>query len=373
MYTSGTTGLPKGAVLRRGAIAADLDGLAEAWEWTADDTLVHGLPLFHVHGLVLGVLGALRVGIAPDPHRPADARRVRGGGRIAVLRRPDRVVAGLRRPAAARDCAAPACWSRAARRCRCRSSSSGRADRPVARRAVRDDRDADHPVDAGRRRAPAGHVGLPIDGSRPGSSATTARPRRHDGESIGELQVRGPTLFSSYLGQPEATAASFDDGWFVTGDAATIGPDGFHRIVGRKSIDIIKSGGYKVGAGEVEAALLAHPGVSEAAVVGVADDDLGQRIVAFVVADGVDGATLVDVRRRTALGPQATARGARRRSAAAQRDGQGAEEPARAVTGPSAAARRRQGAMQRVTSWPMPSISLTSSSPGLRKIGGLRA
>ena len=83
-----------------------------------------------------------------------------------------------------------------------------------------------------------------------------------------------------------------DDGWFATGDGATVGPDGFHRIVGRKSTDIIKTGGYKVGAGEVEAALLDHPSVREAAVIGVADDDLGQRIVAFVVADGVDRATL---------------------------------------------------------------------------------
>ena len=106
--------------------------------------------------------------------------------------------------------------------------------------------------------------------------------------------MRGSTLFSSYLGQPEVTAASFDDGWFVTGDAVTIGPDGFHRVVGRKSIDIIKSGGFKIGAGEVEAALLAHPGVAEAAVIGVADDDLGQRIVGFVVGEGLDGATLVD-------------------------------------------------------------------------------
>ena len=81
--------------------------------------------------------------------------------------------------------------------------------------------------------------------------------------------ARGEQSRQRKPGQPETTARSFDDGWFVTGDAATIGPDGFHRIVGRKSIDIIKTGGYKVGAGEVEAALLAHPGVAEAAVIGL--------------------------------------------------------------------------------------------------------
>jgi fatty acid CoA ligase FadD36 len=115
----------------------------------------------------------------------------------------------------------------------------------------------------------------------------------HDGESVGELQVRGATLFDGYLNRPDATAASFaPGGWFATGDAATIGPDGFHRIVGRTSTDIIKTGGYKVGAGEVEAALLDHPAVREAAVVGMPDDDLGQRVVAFVVADGVAPAEL---------------------------------------------------------------------------------
>src|SRR5690606_23778159 len=106
-----------------------------------------------------------------------------------------------------------------------------------------------------------------------------------DGQSVGGLQVRGATLFSGYLGQPERTAAEYTpDGWWRTGDAAAIDADGFHRIVGRASIDIIKSGGYKVGAGEVESALLGHPAVAEAAVLGLPDDDLGERIVAFVVA-----------------------------------------------------------------------------------------
>jgi fatty acid CoA ligase FadD36 len=85
-----------------------------------------------------------------------------------------------------------------------------------------------------------------------------------------------------------------DDGWFVTGDAVSIDPGGFHKIVGRSSIDIIKSGGYKVGAGEVESVLLAHPSVDECAVVGMPDDDLGERIVAFVVGDVVDPEVLIE-------------------------------------------------------------------------------
>jgi fatty acid CoA ligase FadD36 len=105
-----------------------------------------------------------------------------------------------------------------------------------------------------------------------------------DGESLGELQVCGATLFDGYLGLPEATDAAFTtDGWFRTGDVATIAPDGTHRIVGRASVDLIKSGGYRIGAGEIEGVLLGHPRVAECAVVGVPDDDLGQRIVAVVV------------------------------------------------------------------------------------------
>jgi fatty acid CoA ligase FadD36 len=120
-------------------------------------------------------------------------------------------------------------------------------------------------------------------------------PVTHDGETIGGLQVRGATLFDGYLHLPDTTAeAMTDDGWFVTGDAVTIGPDGFHRIVGRASVDIIKSGGYKVGAGEVETVLLSHPSVDEVAVIGVPDDDLGERIVAFVVGDQPDERALID-------------------------------------------------------------------------------
>jgi malonyl-CoA/methylmalonyl-CoA synthetase len=100
---------------------------------------------------------------------------------------------------------------------------------------------------------------------------------------MGEVAVRGPHVFLGYLNRPDATAAVLDhEGWFFTGDLATL-EDGHLRIVGRRATDLIKCGGYKVGAGEVEAALLEHPLVREAAVVGRADADLGERIVAFVV------------------------------------------------------------------------------------------
>jgi len=140
-----------------------------------------------------------------------------------------------------------------------------------------------------------GYVGVPIAGVETRLRSDAGDPVPHDGETIGGLQVRGDTLFSGYLNLPDKTADSMtDDGWFVTGDAVTIGPDGYHRIVGRASIDIIKSGGYKVGAGEVETALLSHPSVAEVAVVGVPDDDLGERIVAYVVGDTAEPQTLID-------------------------------------------------------------------------------
>ena len=105
-----------------------------------------------------------------------------------------------------------------------------------------------------------------------------------DDTTFGEVAVRGPHVFAGYLDRPEATAAVLDaEGWFYTGDLATRSPDGSIRIVGRRATDLIKCGGFKVGAGEVEAALLEHPAVREAAVIGVPHDDLGEAIVAFVV------------------------------------------------------------------------------------------
>ena len=138
-----------------------------------------------------------------------------------------------------------------------------------------------------------GWVGLPLAGVQTRLVDDDGAPVPHDGETIGRLQVQAPTMFDGYLNRPDATADAFDsDGWYRTGDAAVIDGDGMHRIVGRESVDLIKSGGYRIGAGEVETALLGHPGVAEVAVVGLPDDDLGQRIVAFVVGDAEPGALI---------------------------------------------------------------------------------
>ncbi|WP_235487636.1 acyl-CoA synthetase [Streptomyces roseoverticillatus] len=288
LYTSGTTGAPKGALIPRRAVAAGLDGLAEAWQWTAEDTLVHGLPLFHVHGLVLGVLGALRTGCRlVHTGRPAPEAYAAAGGSLyfGVPTVWSRVV---REPSAARELA----------KARLLVSGSAALPAPVFRdlEALTGQRPVERygmtetlitvSARAGGERRP-GAVGTPLPGVRTRLVAAEG--------GIGELEVRGPTLFSGYLGRPEATeAAHTADGWFRTGDIAAIEEDGTHRIVGRASTDLIKSGGYRVGAGEVENALLDHPAVREAAVVGVPHDDLGQEIVAYVVADGATEKQLID-------------------------------------------------------------------------------
>ena len=139
-----------------------------------------------------------------------------------------------------------------------------------------------------------GWVGVPVEGVRTRVVGEDGGIIDPGGGTIGELHVAGATLFDGYLGRPDATVAAMDGDWFRTGDAAVIDTAGHHRIAGRQSIDIIKTGGFKVGAGEVEAALLGHPSVTEAAVVGLPDDDLGQRIVAYVVGEGVDAAALIE-------------------------------------------------------------------------------
>jgi malonyl-CoA/methylmalonyl-CoA synthetase len=132
-----------------------------------------------------------------------------------------------------------------------------------------------------------GTVGLPLPGVdlRLVDDAGEVIEAR-DGETVGEIEVTGDNLFLGYLNRPEATAQVMRDGWFRTGDMAVREPDGYVRIVGRRATDLIKSGGYKIGAGEIENALLEHPAVAEVAVTGEPDDDLGERIVAWVVPAG---------------------------------------------------------------------------------------
>ena len=296
MYTSGTTGPPKGAVLSHGAVEAGLDALAEAWAWTSDDVVVHGLPLFHVHGLILGVLGSLRVGSRlRHTVRPLPGAYAEAGGSLYF---------GV--PTVwSRVCAEPDA-ARALSGARLLVSGSAALPAPVFERlhALTGHRPAERYgmtetlITVSNRaddpdRQP-GQVGFPVAGVHTRLVDDDGGEVPADGESIGELWVRGPMLFDGYRNQPPS-----GDDWFRTGDIATIGPNRRHRIVGRRSTDLIKSGGYRIGAGEVEDALLAHERVREAAVVGTPHHDLGEQVTAYVVADGVGDRELIDFVART--------------------------------------------------------------------------
>jgi malonyl-CoA/methylmalonyl-CoA synthetase len=298
VYTSGTTGPPKGAILPRRAVAANLDALADAWQWTAADRLVHGLPLFHVHGLVLGILGPLRRGGAVEHlgrfSPPAAAAALRRGGtmlfgvptmyhRLAeAAERDERIAEAL---AGARLLVSGSAALPAAEHERLRRLTGQRV---VERYGMTETLITTSTRADGDRRP--GSVGTPLAGVElrllddDGAELTVA-----DGATIGDIAVRSPGMFTGYLNRPDATAEALRDGWFHTGDLATRDPDGSLRIVGRRATDLIKSGGFKIGAGEIEATLLEHPGVREVAVAARPDADLGERVVAWVVrADGAE-------------------------------------------------------------------------------------
>jgi malonyl-CoA/methylmalonyl-CoA synthetase len=292
LYTSGTTGPPKGAVLTHRNAAFDLDALADAWGWTERDVVVHALPLFHVHGLILGFLGVLRVGgtlrLLPRfaPEGLAAAMEAGGTMLFAVPTMYHRI---------AEHCEAVPGDAR--RLARARLVVSGSAGLPVrenerlfrlfGKRVVERYGLTETLMNTAARhdgpRTP-GTVGPPLPGVELRLVDDQRRPLAPGPDVLGEVAVRGPNVFAGYLNRPDATAAAMDaDGFFYTGDIAALTPAGEVKIVGRRATDLIKTGGYKVGAGEVEAALLEHPAVREAAVIGVPDDDLGERIVAFVV------------------------------------------------------------------------------------------
>ncbi|MFF5972143.1 acyl-CoA synthetase [Streptomyces sp. NPDC012769] len=308
VYTSGTTGPPKGVVLSRRAIAASLDALADAWSWTDEDVLVHGLPLFHVHGLVLGVLGPLRRGgelrhlgsfsVEGVAKELGSGEGTGSGGGTVLFGVPTmyhRLAEALPHdPALVRALAGARLLvsGSAALPVHDHERITAATGRTVIERYGMTETLMNTSVPGGSGPRP-GSVGLPLRGVElrlVEEDGTVLGPAAYDGETVGEIQVKGPNLFTAYLDRPDATAAAFtDDGWFRTGDMAVREADGYVRIVGRKATDLIKSGGYKIGAGEIENALLDHPGVREAAVTGEPDPDLGERIVAWVVpADPAD-------------------------------------------------------------------------------------
>jgi malonyl-CoA/methylmalonyl-CoA synthetase len=290
VYTSGTTGRSKGAMLLHRNLLANAGAICEAWRWTAGDHLLLTLPLFHGHGLMVGAHGTLVAGASAELWRRFDAAGVYEAlleGRFTMFFGVPTMYARLLREAAGR--------TERPRPLRLYVSGSAPlspqtfaefeeefGQRILERYGMTETgMNLTNPCDGERR---PGTVGMPFPGQEARVVDAKAREPLPAGE-VGEIEVRGPHVFAGYWNQPEATAGSFDEeGWFRTGDLGYVGEDGYFTITGRKG-DLIVSGGYNVYPREVEEVLEGCPGVAEVAVVGLPDPEFGERVAAVVVRD----------------------------------------------------------------------------------------
>ncbi len=286
-YTSGTTGRPKGALLSHGNLAATLHALHRAWAWSPADRLLHVLPLYHVHGLVVAQLGALYAGalsIWMDRFDPLDVLlAIREHGitlfmgvptfysRFVAL--PSHVVPDLSSVRLFTSGSAPLPAS-------VHESFRKRYGHSILERYGMTEVGMvlSNPY-AGPRRP--GSVGIPLPGVR-ARVVHRQSGRELPAGQVGEIQVRGPSVFQGYLGLPEQSAAALEKGWMKTGDLGYRDPDGYYHLVGRSN-DMIITGGFNVYPRQVEAVLEEHPDVAEAAVLGIPAPDLGEEVAAAVV------------------------------------------------------------------------------------------
>jgi malonyl-CoA/methylmalonyl-CoA synthetase len=294
LYTSGSTGRPKGALWTHGNLSTQVEVLTEAWGWSAGDRILLVLPLHHVHGLVNVLTCALWNGamceILPRFDAAATWDRIASGELTLFMAVPTVYQRLLR------------AWEEAEPKERRRMSEgaaqlrlmvSGSAALPVSL-LERWREITSHTL---LERFGMTEIGMalsnPLDGDRiPGAvgrplPTVEARLVDEDGERVppgspGELEVRGPSVFREYWRRPDATSDAFRDGWFRTGDIA-VDDRGVYRIQGRKSVDIIKSGGEKISALEIEEVIREHPDVQNCAVIGVPDAEWGERVCAAIV------------------------------------------------------------------------------------------
>jgi malonyl-CoA/methylmalonyl-CoA synthetase len=289
-YTSGTTGRSKGAMLRQSHLLSNIRAVTQAWQWTAEDRLLLTLPLFHTHGLMVGLHGTLYTGasvdlrrrfvasevlqvLSEDPHLTLFfgvptmyGRLLEESRRTGVRPRPLRLMVSGSAPLSAQLF---------------HEIESEFGQRILERYGMTETiMNTTNPYEGERR---PGTVGMPFPGQEARVVDVRTRKPVADGE-LGELEVRGPHVFSGYWRREEATREAFDpDGWwFRTGDLGFRDAAGYFHITGRAR-ELIISGGFNVYPREVEEVLATHPGVAEVAVLGLPDPDLGEQVVAVVV------------------------------------------------------------------------------------------
>ncbi|WP_426755765.1 AMP-binding protein [Myxococcus sp. Y35] len=303
-YTSGTTGRSKGAMLLHRNLLANVQAVTEAWRWTAKDRLLLTLPLFHTHGLMVGLHGTLFTGASVDLRRRFHAPEV-----LAALRDDASLTMFF---------GVPTMYSRLLEESRaskvkprglrlwvsgsaplspqlCADIEAELGARILERYGMTETiMNTTNPYEGERR---PGTVGFAYPGQEVRVVDVRTRQPLPRGET-GEIEVRGPHVFAGYWRRQDATTESFDaDGWFRTGDLGDFDADGYLRITGRAR-ELIISGGFNVYPREVEEVLAMHPGVAEVAVLGLPDADLGEQVVAVVVppagTSAPDARVLVD-------------------------------------------------------------------------------
>ncbi|WP_150293299.1 acyl-CoA synthetase [Sphingobium estronivorans] len=295
VFTSGTTNKPKGVVTTHGNIRAQITVLLDAWGWSDSDRIPLFLPLHHVHGIINVLSCALWVGatvhLFPRFDAPSVTADVAAGDYSVFMAVPTIYVKLLDYLESLDEAEAQAiCDGFAAMRLNVSGSAAcpvplfeqwrARTGQVLLERYGMTEigMALSNPYHGERR---AGHVGQPLPGIQVCLFGEDDQPIV-DEETPGEIRVKGPNVFLEYWDNERATRESFRDGWFCTGDMAVL-EQGYYRIMGRTSIDIIKSGGYKLSALEIEAVLLSHPAIAEAAVIGVEDETWGEKVVAFIV------------------------------------------------------------------------------------------
>ncbi|MDW8462212.1 MAG: acyl-CoA synthetase [Geminocystis sp.] len=297
LYTSGTTGKPKGVLHTFKSLLAQVNSLVTAWEWTSSDRILHVLPLHHIHGIVNALTCALYSGatchLLPKFEAETVWHLIAQKNYTLFMAVPTIYVKLInywqQADASTRGRLSDGCKSM-------RLMVSGSAPLPVSVLQKWQEISGHFLLE----RYGMTEIGMalsnPLHGKRLAGYVGTALPgvevRLVDENGVviqednvaGEIQVRGDTVFSQYWANPEATRQAFQDGWFRTGDLA-VRENGNYRILGRISTDIIKTGGYKVSALEIEEVLRTHPSIVDCAVVAVPDAEWGERVCVAIITE----------------------------------------------------------------------------------------